>query len=301
MGAGGIINEDQSFADAREAIFKWHGAADGRLQVWYGPQVPRAPATTCSPEFYARVAHQAAEYATGITIHLGAEADDIPFFEQTFHLKPVEFALMYGMVGSNVLLINGCWFTDDEIRILAETDTRLVHSPSANMKMASGVAKVTRMREAGVTVALGCDSGANNNCHDMIREMKAASLLQKISGMDAHAMPAEAVLEMATINGARAIGRQTTLGSIEPGKQADLILVNMRQPHTQPEYDPIANLVYCAHGGDVDTVLVAGRILMRNRKMIHVDEREILDEAQTRGQALLDSAGIRVTSNWPIE
>lgn len=298
---GNIQSEEQSFKDARQGIKNWHGAAGGRLLVWYGPLVPREPVSTCPPEFYQKVARQAAETHTGITIHLGAEKEDLPFFKKNFGLRPVEFARQNGLAGPNVLLINGCWFDEEEIRILAETDTKVVHSPSANMKMASGIAKVPQMRAAGVTVALGCDSGANNNCHDMIREMKAASLLHKIAAMDAAALPAEAALEMATIDGARAIGREHELGSIETGKQADIVLVNLRKPHTTPVYDPIANLVYAAHGGDVDTVWVAGRMLMHRRKLLLVDETEIIRQAETTGHELLEKAGIIVTPNWPVE
>ncbi len=298
---GDIASEEGSFADAEQSIRAWHGAAGGRLQVWYGPLVPREPAATCPPEFYLRVSRQAKEHGVGITIHLGGEKDDPPFFERVFNVRPVEFARQNGLVGPNVLLINGCWFDQAEIRILADTDTRIVHSPSANMKMASGIADIPLMRAAGVTVALGCDSGANNNCHDMIREMKAASLLHKISSMDARTLPAEAVLEMATIEGARALGREDQIGSLEAGKQADLILVDLRQAHTMPVYDPIANLVYAAHGGNVDTVIVAGRVLMRNRLLLHVDEAAVLSQAQETGQKLLASAGIKVAPTWPIE
>ena len=298
---GAILNEEQSFADAEQSIRAWHGGANGRIQVWYGPLTAREPASTCPPEFYWRVSRQAREYGVGITIHLGGERDDAPFFQRVFGLRPVEFAQKNGLVGPNVLLINGNWFDQDEIRILAETDTRLVHSPTANMKMASGIAKIPQMRDAGITIALGCDSGANNNCHDMIREMKAASLLHKISSMDASALPAEAVLEMATIEGARAIGLEDQIGSLEAGKQADIILVDLRQPHSMPVYDPIANLVYTAHGGDVDTVIVAGKILMVNRHLPHVDEEAILSQAQETGQKLLASAGIKVAPTWPIE
>ena len=227
--------------------------------------------------------------------------EDMTFIRDEFGMLPAEFAQRYDLVGPNVLLINGCWFNEEEIQILADTDTRLVHSPSANMKMATGVAKVPQMRDAGVTVALGCDGGANNNCNDMIREMKAASLLHNLTMMDPTTLTAEDALEMATIDGARAIGREDELGSLQVGKQADVILVDLQQPHTMPIHDPIANLVYAAHGGNVDTVMVAGKVLMRDREVLVADEAAILEEAQARGAALLERGGIEVAPEWRIE
>ena len=163
------------------------------------------------------------------------------------------------------------------------------------MKMGEGFAKVPQMRDAGVTVALGCDAGANNNCHDMIREMKAASLLHNVRMMDPTTLTAEDALEMATIEGARAIGRGDQLGSLEAGKQADVILVDLRRPHTMPIHDPIANLVFSAHGGNVDTVIVAGQVLMRGRQVLVADEAAILEEAQERVRRCWTGPG----SRWP--
>jgi len=302
INTGEVESEEQSRSDFEQAIKTWNGTAGGRLQVWLGPFVPRGdPAPDIKPDFFHKVSGLAASHNTGITIHFASEREDIQFFQQEYGMQPVEFAQQYGLLGSNVMLINGCQLTEEEIPVLAETDTKIVHSPSANMKMASGIAKIPQMRAAGVTVALGCDAGANNNCLDMIREMKAASLLHNISMMDPKALIAEDVLEMATIDGARAIGQEDEIGSLEVGKQADIILVDLHHPHTMPVHDPVANLVYAAHGGNVDTVIVAGRVLMKNRKVLVVDEEAILAEAEERGHALLKRAGIRVAPEWPIE
>ncbi|MCC7163082.1 MAG: amidohydrolase family protein [Anaerolineae bacterium] len=186
-------SEDESFASAERAIEHWNHVNNGRAQVWLGPLVPRDP-ETCTPSFYMRVAHVAAKTKTGAVLHLGAEQDDLKFFDESFHMRPVEFAWAYGLVGQNILLIGGCWLSNDEVQILVRTKTNVVHSPSANMKMASGVAPVAKLRGAGVNVTLGTDAGANNNAHDMIREMKAACLLQSISTMDPSALAAEDAL-----------------------------------------------------------------------------------------------------------
>ncbi len=299
--SGMLETEERSLAEADRAIGTWNGAAGGRIQVWYGPRVPRDPAGACSPAFYEKVARLAEEHGSGITVHLAGEKEDVPFFRREFDRLPVEFARDHGLVGPNVLLAMGCWISEEEIPILAETGTSLAHCPSANMKLASGVARVPEMLAAGVNVALGCDSGANNNCFDMVREMKAASLLHAIDRMDPRALTAEQAVEMATINGARAIGREHDLGSLEAGKQADIVLVDLDQPHTSPVLDPIANLVYCAHGGDVDTVMVAGRILMRDRTVLVADEDEILADAEERARSALKRAGVSVGPEWPME
>ena len=274
----------------------------GRLRIWYGPRVPREPAVACSPEFYRRVADLAAERGTGITIHLAGEKEDVAFFRREFDRLPMEFARDHGLVGPSVLLAWGTWISDEEIPILAETGTPLANCPQPAMKLASGIARIPEMRAiAGVTVGLGCDSGANNNSLDMIREMKAASLLHDVARMDAAALTAEDVLEMATIDGARCIGMEEEVGSLEAGKQADIVLVDLRAPHTTPVFDPVANLVYAAHGGDVDTVLVAGRALMRDRRVLVADEDEVVEEAEKRGWSVLDRAGLEVRPAWPVE
>jgi cytosine/adenosine deaminase-related metal-dependent hydrolase len=298
---GMLETEERSLAAAADAIEKWHGAGDGRLQVWYGPRVPREPAIACSPDFYRRISALARDYGVGITMHLAGEKEDLPFFKREYNCKPVEFIHSYHLTGPNVLIAMGVHISEEEIPILADTGTRVAHCPQANMKMASGIARVPQMRSAGVIVGLGTDSGANNNSHDMIREMKAASLLHNITNMDARALTIEETIEMATIEGARAIGREQDLGSLETGKQADIILIDLHKPHTTPLLDPLANLVYAGHGGDVDTVIVAGKILMQGRKVLVADEEKILTDAETAGHGLLKQTGLRVAPDWPIE
>ena len=135
----------------------------------------------------------------------------------------------------------------------------------------------------------------------MIAEMKAASLLANITNLNYKALTAEEALEMATINGARAIGQEDAIGSIEVGKKADIILVNMRKPHTTPNFDIIANLVYASVGSDVETVMINGKIVMEEKSILVADEEAILSEAEERGRALLEKTGIRVASEWPLE
>jgi len=295
-----IETEEQSLAAALDAIKNWNGAGDDRLRIWFGPRVPREPATACSPGFYSKVSRLAADHGVGITVHLAGEKDDLAFFAREYGQTPVEFAAANGLLGSNVLLAMAVWVAEPEVPRLAETCTGVAHCPSANMKLASGIAKVPAMRSAGVAVGLGCDSGANNNCYDMVREMKAASLLQSVALGHADALTAEDALEMATIEGARAIGWSDQIGSLEPGKQADVVLIRQREAHSMPCLDPIANLVYANHGGDVDSVLVAGRLLMRGRHVLTLNEDAILDEAAELATAVVERSGVAVATSWPV-
>ncbi|NIV33981.1 MAG: amidohydrolase family protein, partial [Anaerolineae bacterium] len=155
---GMLETEEQSLAEADRAIEKWHNAADGRIQVWYGPRVPREPATACSPDFYRKVSDLALEKGVGITVHLAGEREDVDYFRREYDALPVEFADRVGLTQPNLLLAMCCWVSEQEIEILQRTDTKVAHCPSANMKMSSGVAKVREMRQAGVSVGLGCDS-----------------------------------------------------------------------------------------------------------------------------------------------
>ena len=298
---GMLETEERSLAEAARAFERWNGAGNGRVRIWYGPRVPREPVVACSPEFYRRVAEAARDFRTGITVHLAGEREDVAFFRREFDRLPVEFARDNGLLGPNVLLAWGTHISEREIPILAHSGTPVVSCPQPAMKLGSGIARVPQMRAAGVTVGLGCDSGANNNSLDMIREMKAASLLHDVARLDAAALTAEDVLEMATIDGALCIGLEAELGSLEAGKQADVVLVGLRGAHTTPVFDPVSNLVYAAHGGDVDTVMVAGKVLMRGREVLVADEEQVIEEAEKRGRSVLERAGIEVAPRWPVE
>jgi cytosine/adenosine deaminase-related metal-dependent hydrolase len=293
------VEPEAPWVDAVEVVRRWNGAMDGRMAMWFGLMVPRQLGDGYFPEFYRAVAEQARELGTGITYHFCSEIEDAEFYEQTFGVRPARWARDNGVLGPNVLLINGCWFDAEEVRIVAGFGSSVAYSPSATTKMATGVTPVPELLEAGVNVSLGTDGGANNNTYDMVQEMKAACLLQNSTHRRAAALTAEQALELATIGGARAIGRQADLGSIEAGKLADIVLVDLTQPHTAPVSDPVSSLVYSAHGGNVDTVLIDGRVVMRGRHVAGIDEAAILADAQRAADRV--SAGItpQRPSRWP--
>jgi len=294
MHEGMIETREQSLNEAVQMIRKWNGEADGRIHVWFGPRTPGA----CTPELYREVSQLAKEYRTGITMHLAEVKEDVEYTKKEFDLLPVEFAKSVDLLGPNVLLAHAVWLTSKEIRMLAKSGTRVCHCPASNMKLASGIARVPEMLQVGVTVSLGCDGGPSNNCYDMIREMKLAALLHKVHSLDPVVMPAESVIETATVNGSEAIGLSNEIGAIMPGKKADIILVDFKKPHLTPLHNPVSHMVYAANGSDVHTVIVDGKILMENREVKTIDEQRVLEEAEERGLAVTRRANITIKSKW---
>jgi len=169
------------------------------------------------------------------------------------------------------------------------------------MKLGSGLTPVAKMLKEGVNVGLGCDGGPSNDNYDMIEEMKIAALGQALINEDPKAITAEQVIEMATINGAKALGLDKEIGSIEVGKKADIIIIDYWKPHLIPMLNPVTHLVYAAQGQDVETVIIDGKIVMENRKILTVDEEKILEEAEKRGHQVVEKAGIKPIIHWPIE
>jgi cytosine/adenosine deaminase-related metal-dependent hydrolase len=293
----GMIEEGETCLREVESHFKsWDGRANGRVRVWYGARSLGG----CTRELYERIAKGARELGTGVTMHLSEVQEDVRYAKKEFGMMPAEFMNKVGLVGRNVVFAHGVWLTEKEWQILADKGGSVAHCPSSNMKLASGIPKVPEMLQAGVNVGLGCDGGPSNNCYDLVREMKTASLLQKARLLDPLAMRAETVLEMATINGAKALGLEKDLGSIEAGKKADVILITLKKPHLTPAFSPVSHLVYAAEGSDVETVLIDGEVVMENRIVKTLKEEEIVKEAGIRGEKLLERAGLGIAPKWAI-
>jgi cytosine/adenosine deaminase-related metal-dependent hydrolase len=293
----GMIEDGETCLREVESHFnRWDGRANGRVRVWYGARSLGG----CTKELYERIATSARELGTGVTMHLSEVQEDVRYAKKEFGMMPAEFMNKVGLVGRNVVFAHGVWLTEKEWQILADKGGSVAHCPSSNMKLASGIPKVPEMLHAGVNVGLGCDGGPSNNCYDLVREMKTASLLQKAKLLDPLAMRAETVLEMATINGAKALSLEKDLGSIEVGKKADVILIALKKPHLTPAFSPVSNLVYAAEGSDVETVLIDGEVVMENRTVKTLKEEEIVKEAGIRGEKLLERAGLGITPKWAI-
>src|SRR5580704_11283895 len=208
-------------------------------------------------------------------------------------LTPVQYVEKLGILGPDVVAAH-CIFVDEKDRqILADHQVGCVHNPSSNMMLASGVAPVIEERAAGIAVGLGTDgpSGSNNDL-DLMEEIDLAAKLQKISKMDPRALGAQDVVEMATIEGAKAVHLEKEIGSLEPGKKADLIVINLDEPNAVPMYDVYSQLAYALKGSDVETVVIGGRVVMRDRKVLTVKEEEVMAKAREYKQKVASSLGL---------
>lgn len=286
---------DEAVADVR----RWNGAEGGLAQMWFGAAVPRRPGEPYTPRYHEEMGARAKDLGIGIVYHFCSEIEDSFYFDNQFGMRPTEWARQHHLTGPNILPIGGAWMTPREIRIMAETGTPLVHSPVANMKMATGILPLPDVLEAGVTVSIGTDGALNNNTHDMFAEMKTACLLQNAVRHRAGTLSPYTAFEMATINGAKAIGRAHDLGSLEAGKLADIVLVDLKRAHTVPVFDVVSNLVFAANASNVDTVMINGRIVVKDGKVPGLDEAALYAKAQEIAQRLVDDLKLTTRSTWP--
>lgn len=267
---------------SRQLVQDWHGQADGRIQMMLGPHAPY----TCPPDYLKRVVSLARELNVGIHIHVSETLTEMNNIKAQYGKTPVQVLEEAGVFEVPVLAAHCVHLTDEDIEVLARHRVGVAHNPQSNMKLASGIARVTDMQAAGITVGLGTDGAASNNDLNMIEEMRTAALLQKVVGLNPQALPAYKALEMATVNGARALGF-SDVGMLKPGMKADIILVDLKKPHLWPRHDVVAHLVYAAQASDVDTVLVNGKVLMEGRQLVGIDEKKIMETVQARVEELL--------------
>ena len=256
------------------------GAPDAhrRLTFRTGPNTP--PITT-SPDLLREVRRFADHHSIGISAHVAESASVVEATRREFGRAGVVAHLKdFHIPGEDSIFAHCVHLSPEEIRHLADTGTAVSHNPVSNMMLGDGIAAVVEMLAAGVRVALGSDGAASNHGQDLFETMKTASLLQKVKHLDAGVIDPYTVLRMATVDGAHALGLASVCGTVEVGKRADLILVDIRKPHFQPVNDLVSQLVHCAKAADVDTVVADGRVLMRERECAFLDEEETLRRAQ---------------------
>lgn len=287
---------EESMRQAIALIEKWDGAANGRLHAWFSPRSVGG----CSVALLKEVSRLAAEYGVGITAHWAEVQNNVDYTLEKYGLLPAEFAESVGLLGPNVTFAHGIYFTDGEIELLGRTRTNICHCPVCNTKLAMGIAKVPQMLAAGANVCLGNDGVPVNNTADMFREMRTALLIHRVNSGNAEYPTAAQAIEMATINGAKAIMADRVAGSLEAGKRADVILIDTHKPHIYPVYDPVSVVAWAANGSDVDTVLIDGQVVMRHREVLTLDEAQILADAQARSHKILEQAGVRPNLVWPL-
>ena len=255
-----------------------YGSKKGRIQIMLAPHA----AYTCPPDTLKKALKIADRYGLGIQIHVSETLDEQQMIREQYGKTPVAHLRDVGLFERPVLAAHCVYVDEADMEIMARCGVSVAHNPQSNMKLASGIAPVSRMLEAGINVGIGTDGPSSNNDLDMWEELRTASLLQKVATLNPCALTAYQTLRMATVHGAKAIGREGELGVIAPGALADLILVDMRRPHLSPQNDLIANLVYCGKASDVDTVIVDGQVVVKEHQLLMADVQTLCCEAGER-------------------
>ncbi len=238
---------------------------------------------TCSPDLLTELGGMARDEGALYVIHLAENAEEVRICRERYGCTPVEHLEALGLLGPHVVADHCVMLTATEIALLAERGVKVAHCPESNLKLASGIAPVAEMLAAGITVGIGTDGSASNNDVDMFGEMNTAAKIQKFRCMDPTAMSADLTLTAATSGGAKVLGAEACIGSLEPGKKADCIVVDFDQPHLTPVYHPISHLVYAARGADVLHSVINGQVVMRNRELLTIDEKAVLAHAAEIG------------------
>jgi 5-methylthioadenosine/S-adenosylhomocysteine deaminase len=259
-----------SITESLLLLDQWHGRCDGRIRYAFAPRF----AVSCTRELLEEVAGLAQERGVFIHTHASESQEEIAIVRKETGRDNINYLESIGLTGPRTVLAHCVWATDEEIARLAATKTSVSHCPSSNLKLGSGIAPVAEMLEAGVKVSLGADGAPCNNRLDMLTEMRSAALLQKVR-RGPQALPARRALRLATIDGARALGLEKEIGSIEEGKRADLMLINLDKLHLTPQPDIVSTIVYSAERSDVETVIIDGRLMMKKRQLLTMNEDEI--------------------------
>ncbi len=268
---------------------RWHGAENGRLHAAFAPRF----AVSCTRDLLEAVASLSEQHHALVHTHASESRDEIAIVKQlSGGLTNLQYLDAVHLASPQLCAAHCVWVDDTEQQILADHDVKVLHCPGSNLKLGSGIAPVPEMRARGITVSLGADGAACNNRLDMFDEMRLAAVLQAIRQRPG-VLPARDVLSMATRAGARTLGLEREIGSIEIGKKADVIIVERDRPHLVPGPDPYSTLVYSARGSDVRTTIVDGTVLVNNFEPVRVDRAEVAINGRAAANALAVRAGIR--------
>lgn len=272
--------------EARTFAQQWHGKAEGRITTMMSPHAPY----TCPPAFIEQVVETAEELQLPIHTHMSETWAEVEENVKQYGKRPVQHLLDLGVFSRPTLVAHAVHLTDEEIDLLAKHHVHVSHNPGSNLKLASGIARVPEMLEAGVVVSLGTDSSASNNNLDMLEEIRLAALLHKGQSKDPAAVPAMKALQMGTISGAAAIWLDQ-IGELKAGMKADMIAFDLDQPHFYPRSNLLSHVVYAASSSDVTDVWVNGRLVVKNKELLTMDEKKIKAEFQARYERLLGTNG----------
>ena len=269
----------------------WQEKGNGRIRVEFGPLIPWG----CTDDTMQRTHEISQQWGAGTHIHVAETHTEVAMNLEKRGSRHIEWLADIDVLGPQMQLVHSIWLDDSEIDLIAQHDAIVVHCPVSNMYLASGVARVPEMLKKGITVALGTDGPGSNNSQDMMELLKTTALLHKVHTLDATVLLPEDVLWMACRGGAVAFGMPEEIGSLEVGKKADVTLVDLDTPMAMPVHRVPSALVYNASTRDVDTVIVDGRVVMRDKEILFLDEKALLQKARTACSDLFARAGVTVT------
>jgi len=286
----------QEALDAQVSIYeRWHGKANGRIRAWFALRT----IFNNSDNLILKSKDLADRYRVGVHMHVAEAREEVEFARHTRGATTVTHLERLGVLDRNLLAVHSVWLTDEEIGLLARRGVKVSHNPASAMRVL-GFARIPEMVAQGVCVALGTDGAPTNNRMTLIDDMWVASLIHKGRLLDPTALPAETILAMATCNGARALLWDDEIGSLEVGKKADLVVIDPNTATMLPMHDPVANMVTSMREHNVQSVMVDGRWLMHGRRILVVDETEVLEEVKWRAAALARRAGIRLPDRLKV-
>jgi 5-methylthioadenosine/S-adenosylhomocysteine deaminase len=285
-----LMESDERIISETTRLYEtYHGSANGRIRIEFGPLIPWG----CTDEMMLKTHTLACKWGVGTHIHVAETKAEVDMNLADRGMRHVEWLASLGILGPDVQLVHSVWLDDRELDLVAKYGAVVVHCPVSNMYLASGPARLREMLRRGIHVALASDGPGSNNNQDMMEVLKTAALLAKVSTLDAMAVLPQDILRMACRGGALAFGQPEWIGSLEIGKKADIVLVDMDTPFAMPVHNVVSALVYNLSYGSVDTVLVDGQVLMKDKKILVLDEKAVLAEARLVCKKLFERAGVQ--------
>jgi len=294
-----VYELDEAVRLMQETIETYDQRLDGRIRAWAMP----FDASYCSDELLVAAKGLADQYHTGMTLHQSNQPATVQMYQERCGKRPVEYLDDLGILGPNLLLAHVINLDATEIDAIARTDTKTVMCPTAALKMGHRMttrARLPEMVDRGICVSLGTDAGNNSNLLETLRSMYLVAVIYKDARGTTDVVPAELAIELATLHGARALGLEDEIGSLEVGKKADLVLFDTRRPEWRTLFNPVNSLVYNADGRSVHTVIVDGQVVVQHGTPCYVDEWELMSKVQELGEGLLQRTGVEFAPRWPV-
>ena len=281
--APGVPDPEQNIEIAKRFTDRWRKASP-----LISPSIFCHSPYTCSSDTLIRAKSAANELGVLFQIHIAETRNEREQIPSDHSISPIKYLDRLGILDGRTLLVHAIWVDEEDIAIIAGRKVNISHNASSNMKLAAGIAPVPEFIQAGCAVGIGTDGCASNNNLDLFREMDLVAKLHKVNTLDPTVLDAPCVLEMATRGGAKAIGLNAHVGGIEVGKAADIIIIDSHRPHLTPMYNPLSHLVYAAAGTDVRDVIVSGKIVVRNRKILTIDLDDVMAKVQEIGLRIME-------------